>query len=223
MSIKKIFNNQSSNNNYAGSLRRSSAAFIDVAIVFFFRVIVMQILGSLWINPKIVSFLQEFQETFGTQTPKDTREHIEFIIHHSIFISVIIFYLIVVLVGAIYHAYLNSSAWNGTIGKRLMKITIAKESDQQLLPITLVRGFAHYFLSILPFVFILYLISFQARNNLTFFQTITYSELNLFLGIIFVFWLQIHLFVRKKTTAYDMICKTVLINNKTTAKWPWSK
>jgi hypothetical protein len=49
------------------------------------------------------------------------------------------------------------------------------------------------------------------------------SDLNIFLGIVFVLWVQIHLFTKNKVTAYDMITNVVAINGRNSAKWPWSK
>lgn len=220
MNIEKFFNKNPQDKKFAGSFRRGTAAAIDVWIVLFLRIFTMQFLGSIWINKAVTDFMLEFQTQFGTETIKNTRDHLDFIINNRIFYYGLIFYAIVIFVGAIYHAYLNSSGWQGTIGKRLMKIMIVKESGSK---ITFGTGMWHYFLSVLPFVFILYLISYQLRTNLTFFQTVTASETNVFLGIAFIIWVQIHLFTKKKSTAYDMICKTVLVNGKTEAKWPWSK
>ncbi len=216
--LKQSFIKVSEEEKYASSFRRSSAAMIDMWIVLFLRIIVMQVLGRLWINQEIINFMEEFSQRFGTETPKNVPEHIDFIIHHRIFVYALIFYAIVILVGTFYHAYLNSSNWQATIGKRLMKIVIVKENDVK---ISFKLGFAHYFLSILPFAFILYLLSYQVQNHLNFYQAITASELNVFLGLAFIIWVQIHLFTKKKTTAYDMICKTVLINGKTDKKFPW--
>jgi uncharacterized RDD family membrane protein YckC len=206
--------------NYATSMRRSTAISIDIWIVMILRVIVMQLLGTFWLNNEVINFIKAFNERFGTETPKNVPEHIDFIIHHRIFFCALVFYSIIILIGAIYHAYLNSSAWQGTVGKRLTKIMIVKDNDSK---ITFGCGLGHYFLSILPFAYILYLVSYQLRNNLTFFHAITASEMHVFLGFLFIIWVQIHLFTKKKTTAYDMICKTVFINGKTAAKWPWSK
>jgi uncharacterized RDD family membrane protein YckC len=218
MSIKIL--KSAKDEKYAGSFKRSGAATIDMWIVLFLRVLVMQFLGAIWLNPAIIKFMEEFKEHFGTETIKNTREHIDFVINSRVFIYGLIFYSIVILVGALYHAFLNSSAWKGTIGKRLMKITIVEESGEK---ISFYKGLAHYFLSVLPFVYILYLISFQVRSGLDFYQTIMSSEINVFLGILFLLWVQIHLFTKKKTTAYDLICRTVLVKEKTAVKWPWSK
>lgn len=215
-----IFKKDVEDKKYANAYRRSLAAGIDIWIVLFMRVFVMQLLGILWINQAVMNFMEEFRETFGTEVIKNTPEHIDFVIHHRIFIYALIFYALVILVGTFYHACLNSSAWQGTIGKRLMKILITKEDGA---PLTLNRGIAHYFLSVLPFAYLLFLVSFQVKNNLTFYQAVTASELNIFLGVMFVAWVQVHLFTKRKTTAYDLICDTVLVNGKTSAKWPWSK
>jgi len=180
----------------------------------------MNLLGKFWLEKKFITFRADFIAQFGTETPKNTTEHVNFVIHSEAFICTVIFALIVILVGAFYHAYFNSSAWQGTVGKRLMKIIIVKENEEK---ISFWRATSHYTLSILPFVFIAYLIGYKVSHQIPFFQTITASEFNIFLSIIFAGWIQIHLFTKKKTTAYDLICSTLLINGKTAAKFPWSK
>lgn len=221
MSIKEFLKNPYKDNKYASSFKRGNASMIDVLVVLFLRIIVIQLLGKLWLNGAIINFIKEFYDRFGTETPKNNPEHINFIIHNRIFFYGIAFYLIIILIGAFYHALLNSSTWQATIGKRLMGIVIVKEADESR--ISLLRGLSHYFLSVLPFVFIFYLVSYQAQNHLTFYQTIVASEINVFFGITFMLWVQIHLFTKKKNTAYDMICQTVLIKGRTATKFPWSK
>jgi len=221
MNIKNFFKKKEQEKEiYVTSFRRSFAASIDMWLVLFLRVLVMQTLGSLWFNAAIINFMAEFNEHFGTETIKNTREHIDFIIHNRIFFYSLLFYAIVIFVGALYHSYLNSSVWRGTIGKRVMKIIMEKEDGEK---ISFSTGLWHYFLSILPFAFIIYLVSYQVRNKLSFFQAVTSSEFNVFLGIAFLMWTQIHLFTKRKTTAYDLICKTIFINGRTAAKWPWSQ
>lgn len=215
-----IFKKKTTDEKYVGASKRGLAVTIDVWIVLTLRIIVIQTLGKIWMEPQLVKFFKEFSDTFGTETVKDTPEHINFIINHSIFIHALVFYFIVLMVGAIYHAYLNSSMWQGTVGKRLTKIIMTKENGEK---ISFKRGLLHYFLSLLPFVFLIYLMNFQIRNEFTFYQALTASDLNIFLGLIFVLWVQIHLFTKKRTTAYDMICNTIVVNGKTSAKWPWSK
>jgi uncharacterized RDD family membrane protein YckC len=207
---------------YATSFRRSTAVIIDASIVTIVRAVVMQILGMLWLSYEVVNFQKQFNEKFGTETIKNVPEHIDFIIHHRIFFCSLIFYAIIIFIGTVYHAYLNSSAWQGTIGKRLTKIMISQDNDDNS-KIGFSCGMAHYFLSILPLAFIIYLISFQISRNLTFFQAVTASEAHVFLSISLVIWVQIQLFTKKKTTAYDTICRVIFINGKTSAKWPWSK
>lgn len=228
MSINKIFSKDKSDKNekeiYASSWNRSTAAAIDITITLFLRVFVAQAIGIIYINQALKNFLYDFTTHFGTDFVKDNPEHINFILHHPIFPLIIVFYALVIFVGAAYHAAFNSSAWEATIGKRIMKIAIVRPGgDYSFERITFMRALSHYFLSVLPFVFIIYILSYQLSRQLTFFQAITASELNLFLGILFIFWVQIHLFTKKKTTAYDLICETILINRKTAAKFPWGK
>jgi uncharacterized RDD family membrane protein YckC len=220
MNIKNFLKKEDINQKYASSFRRTTAAMIDIWIVLFLRVLIMQALVTLWLNSAIINFMKDFSDNFGTETIKNTPQHLEFVTHHRIFFYSLIFYGIIVLVGTFYHALLNSSSWQGTIGKRLMKILMVEESDQK---ISFKKALAHYFLSVLPFIFVLYLVSYKVLHNINFYQTVTASELNVFFGIVFVIWMQAHLFTKKKTTAYDIICKTTLIDGKTSAKFPWTK
>jgi hypothetical protein len=63
---------------YASSFRRSTAATIDIWLVLLLRVAFMQTLGTLWLNSEILKFIQEFNEKFGTESIKNTPEHIDF-------------------------------------------------------------------------------------------------------------------------------------------------
>jgi uncharacterized RDD family membrane protein YckC len=208
-------------NNYPSSLRRAAAATIDIWIVLMLRVILMQFLGSVWLNSAIAEFLIEFENKFGTKVIKDTSEHLNFIIHHKVFIYTLLFYVIIIMVGAVYHAYLNSSKWQATVGKRAMKILVVNSSNKN--PISLAKGFAHYALSVAPFAYVMYIASYKLRYDITFFEAIMRNEANILFGIIFVLWIQIHAFLKKKTTIYDLICKVIFINGKTESKKPWKK
>ncbi|MBU6141116.1 MAG: RDD family protein [Proteobacteria bacterium] len=205
---------------YSNTFRRGAAAMIDVWITLFLRAFVAQIIGSLWLNNKMIEFLTDFKNEFGTETPKNVPEHLNFILHHQIFYYMLIFYSLIIAIGMIYHSYLNSSAWHGTIGKRMMKIMILRKND---LPITFGRGLLHYILSTLPFVFLFYLLSYQIHYEINLYQAISSSNFNIFLSIVFVMWVQIQIFTKTKVTAYDMIANTVVINGKSGARWPWSK
>ncbi|MBP7709792.1 MAG: RDD family protein [Rickettsiales bacterium] len=222
MNISKLFEKlaKPTEAKYVKASRRGFASAIDFWIVLLLRVVALQILGKLWFEKKILILREDFIAKFGTEVPKKTPEHLNFIIHSDAFLCAAIIVLIIVLIGAFYHSYFNSSAWQGTIGKRLMKILIVKEDEEK---ISFSRASAHYFLSILPLIFIAYLLSYKARYQVTFFQAITASEFNIFLAIVLAGWLQIHLFTKKKTTAYDLICGTILINGKSDKKFPWSK
>ncbi len=167
----------------------------------------------------MLQFVEAFQNEFGTDSPKNNPEHINFIIHHPIFFYMIAFYAIILMIGAVYHSYLNSSAWCGTFGKRAMKIMILRKNE---LTLTFGRGLIHYFLSIMPFIFIFYIVGYQAKYQIGLFDALS-SGFNMIFGIVFVLWIQIQIFTKNKTTAYDLIANTVLVNGKTAAKWPWSK
>lgn len=202
------------------STRRSIASAIDTAIVLMIRIFFVETLGRMWIEPILLKFNNDFKEKFGTQTPKRTPEHIEFMYQSDLFSHLLMLFFCVLMIGTIYHSYLNSSAWRATIGKRLMKIAIVKNN---LMALSFKRALLHYFLSIIPFFYIFYIFSYQMKYNIELYQAITASFENILFGIVFMLWIQIHLFTKNKTTAYDLICNTVFINKVFDAKKPWSK
>ncbi len=204
---------------YAGTFKRSCAMGIDVTLVLFLRVFVAQILGVLFFNRIIQNFLLDFQQHFGTEFIKGNAEHMSYIFHHSAFYYILLLYFIIILVGAIYHSYLNSSAWQGTVGKRLLNIVMVNEEGKR---IRFSTAMSHYFLSILPFIYVIYIALFQAANQISFFDAITANNNNILFGMVFIVWVQMQAFTKRKTTAYDLICKTSFIEGKTSAKYPWN-
>lgn len=212
--------NKNENSIYASTTKRGTAAMIDVWIVLFLRIASMQIMGVLWMNEMIIKFSKEFEAAFGTQEVKNTPEHINFIINHVIFANALFFYFVVIIVGAIYHAYLNSSKWQATIGKRIMKIIITTKTETR---ISFKRGILHYFLAVLPFVYLTYIMIYQLQNDTGITGAIMGTPVNLILAIVFILWLQIQAFSPRKTTAYDLICNITYLNGKTEFKKPWSK
>ena len=205
---------------YVSSFKRGTALSIDMLIVMFFSVVVAQILGTLWINNVIEKFVIDFREHFGTEVISNNTEHLEFIVAHPAFKQMIVFYFLVIMVGLLYHSLLNASRWEATIGKRAMNIKIVKDDYSK---INFGIALLHYILSILPVVYILCIFALMINNHLTLFHAITHSTLTMLLGFAAILWVQIHSFTKRKTTAYDLICKVVFIHGKTAAKLPWSK
>lgn len=202
---------------YAGSFQRSSAVFIDVFISGFLRIIVAQIMGNLWFNSQIISFISDFKTKFGTDIIGKNPEHIEYLMHHSIIKSTIIFYLIILLIGALYHAFFNSSSWSATIGKRIMGIILIKSEGRKL---SFLEALGNYFLSLFPWVFMIYIAGFQNLNGLTIFKAITANLFNILFGLVTLIWIQIHMITKRKVLAQDLICKTVMIEGRVGGKFP---
>ncbi len=204
---------------YAGSFRRSMASMIDVFIVAFLRVIAAQFLGMIWLQGVLINLASDYSLYFGTDVIR-TDENLLYIVNHDGFKDIIAFFVIIFLIGAFYHAYLNSSSWKATIGKRLFGIIILNRKYDK---IGILRGFCHYFLSLLPVVIILYLVGYQVANGINIVQAVSSNIFNIFLAFCAVMWVNIHVFSNKKTTAYDLICRTLLLEGKSIAKTPWQK
>jgi len=206
---------------YISSFRRGAAAAIDVLIVAFLRILFAQINGILWFNAQILQFMDEFETKFGTRIIGHSPEHVEFLIHHSIVKTTIIFYLMIVLVGAFYHALLNSSSWSATLGKRIMNVVLIKNEGKRM---SILNGFSHYFLSIVPWIFMIYIMIYQGYHGVTIYQAISGSIFNLIFGILSATWINIHFITKKKITIQDMIMETTMADGRIGGPYPsWSK
>lgn len=193
---------------YAGSFRRSFASAIDMVISNFIRVIVATGLGTLWFGKKVAEFQDAFKEKFGVEIIGRNQEQVEFFIHHPVFKSALLFFFIIFLSGALYYIILNASLWHATIGKKLMKIIVIKNDGEKL---TLLESIAYYLLSLVPWLFIFHILIYQLVNNVNIYNAIVHNTFNLIFGLITLMWLQIHLITKKKTTAHDLICNTIVV------------
>lgn len=205
---------------YVSSFRRASAAAIDILVVAFLRILFAQINGILWFNDQVLKFTDEFKNKFGTEIIGRSPEHIEFLIHHSIVKSTIVFYIMIVLVGAFYHALLNSSSWCATLGKRIMNIILVKNEGKRM---SILNGFGHYFLSIVPWIFMIYIMIYQSYHGTTIYESISGNIFNLIFGIISATWININFITKKKITIQDIVMGTTMADGKIGGSYPsWS-
>lgn len=205
---------------YATLFQRSIATGVDILIVVVIRFLFMATLGELWLKNEIAKFQEDFALKFGGEFFQQNPEHVQYFMNHKIFIYTIIFYSLVILLGACYYAYFHSSNWQATIGKRLMKIILIKNNN---LPISFKRGLLYYFLSILPYIYVAYMVSFALKYNFTIVNAISANFFNILATLLFICWTQSYYFTKRKTTMYDLICNTNVIEGKIDQKFPWKK
>ena len=78
-----------------GTFKRGVASAIDSVIVLFARIFFIETIGRAWAEPSLIKFSQEFKDKFGTETPKNTPDHLDFIYNHEVFTKfMILFFLI---------------------------------------------------------------------------------------------------------------------------------
>ena len=204
--------NQNSDPKYAGSLSRFFANTIDILIANIIRMIVFSILGNLLIKKNIATFWIDFKDKFNSNFIGNNPERIRFLVEHQIFKIILISLLLVFISGTLYYILFNCSKWQATIGKRLMKIIIVKDDNQRL---TLMESTSHYLLSIVPWFFVFYIFAYQVIHKTSIYEAISGNVFNLIFGLVTLAWLQINLITKKRTTAADLICKTIVINKIT--------
>jgi uncharacterized RDD family membrane protein YckC len=195
---------------FAGSFRRGAAAAIDMFIANIIRMILFAIMGELWMKPQLVNFWAEFKAKFDSDIIGNDPEKIHFLIESPLFKNSLIFCFIVFASGALYYILLNQSKWRATFGKKLMKIIIINNDGEKL---TFFQSLSHYLLSIIPWFFIFYIFSYQMMHGVNIYKAITENMFNLVFGLITLAWLQVHLITKRKTTAPDLLCQTIVVRS----------
>lgn len=202
--------NQETEFKYAGSFRRSAAAAIDMFIANLIRMFFFAILGELWIKKLLINFWADFKTKFNSDIIGNDPEKIQFLIANPLFKSTLLFCFIVFISGALYYIILNQSKWRATVGKKLMKIIIINKNGEKL---TFLESLSHYLLSIVPWLFVFYIFTYQMMHGINLYKAITENIFNLIFGLITLAWLQVHMVTKKKTTAADLICKTIVVGD----------
>ncbi|MCE2687028.1 MAG: RDD family protein [Rickettsiales bacterium] len=192
--------------NYASLLKRGISATIDAIIVMSIRIAIIQIFWIIIGINLATKFILEFKEKFGAESIR-SKDHLVFLMNHNFFIFIILMALIFFAVGLVYYSFFNSSKWQATIGKKIMGIKIIRIDNKK---ITLLFALFYYILSLLPFLFPLYFLTYESFNrinkiNVNFFD----NFFNVILAILSVVWIQISILNKKKLTVSDMICKII--------------
>lgn len=202
---------------YIHPFLRSGSAIIDMFIVAFLRIIFAQIVGIIWVNRKIIEFHHQFNEKFGVPFSNMNQDHVMFLVGHEVVKVIIIFFLLIVLVGALYYAFLNSSSWSATIGKRLFNIVLVKDEGKAL---SFFQAFWHYFLSLIPWIFVFYILIYQAREGVTIYQAFSGNIFNFIIGVLALAWFQISVFMKRKNTIQDIIMGCCMVRGRVGGKIP---
>jgi uncharacterized RDD family membrane protein YckC len=206
--------------NYATPMKRSISGIIDCFIVLFLRACFLQFMSNFFVENFLNDFIAEFENKFGTRTPKGTTEHVEFIMNHSIFIYSIIIIFITILIGAIYHAYLNSSQWQATIGKRIAGIMVVGTNGEK---ISFFTGIFHYFLTLTPIFFVAFIFIYATINKLEIYEIFTKNHILTILGLFFLIASHANSFNKKKINFFDYLMKIEFHLGRTESKTPWTK
>ena len=205
---------------YATSMRRSLAGVVDCILVLFLRAFFLQVLNNIFFQKLLLNFLDDFEKNFGTRVPKGTPEHVQFAMHHSIFIYSLIIIFLTILIGAIYHAYFNSSSWQATIGKRIAKVITTNNNSEK---VSFINGIYHYFLTLIPVIFILFAFIYSQKNGYTIFEAFTKNHILTILGLLVLIATHAGPLNKKKINFFDYLMKFEFHVGRTEQKMPWTK
>ncbi len=206
--------------NYAKATSKSLAGLIDFFIVLFLRACFLQILNDFYLSKLFYNFLNDFEKTFGTREPKGTNEHINFIMHHDIFIYSLILIFLTILIGTIYYSYLNSSSWQATIGKRIAKIIVVDKNSER---ISFSTAIYHYFLGLTPYIFIGFVLVNSHKYKYNIYEAFSKNHMLTIVGFLILLASHANIFSKKKINFFDYLLKIEFHRGKTLSKTPWSK
>ena len=204
---------------YASVFKRSLSSTIDILIVMMIRGLALQLIGNIFFLNTVQDFYLDFEEKFGTKTPKATPEHMEFIYSHPVFLQGISILVFIILVGAFYYAYFYSSKWQASIGKRIFNIKIVDKNDQKKIKFS--DGFYYYFLTIIPYFFILILFIYISKNKISIYQLFSEVWGFTFFGILILFAVNMSSFNKKRINFFDYLMDFEFHYGKTKSKYPW--
>jgi uncharacterized RDD family membrane protein YckC len=136
--------------NQLATINKSFATMLDFILILPIRIFIV----SVYLQPKITIFLQDFSAKFGSEIKEQTPEHLQFFAQHPIYLQLIFGIFIFISLGAIYNVYFHSSNWQATIGKRLLKIIVNNKNNQK---ISILHSLKYYFISNLGIIYATFL------------------------------------------------------------------
>lgn len=207
-------------NIYPSPYKRSLCGMIDLMLVMFLRGVFLQAVHTFWFQEKILNFLNDFEQKFGTRTPKGTPEHIEFIQNHEFIYHSFILILITIMIGAVYYSYFNSSKWQATIGRRVFGIIVTDKNGNK---VKFMDAFYHYLLSIIPYIYVFYVIIYSKKNDFDIYSTFINNKILALIGIFILFATHMNSFNAKKINLFDYLMDMEIISHRTKYKFPWGK
>ena len=202
----------------AGPLRRSAATAIDILIVFIIRAFLIQIISFFWLSKRMLQLASDFKNYFNSEVI-DSQEKLQFIQNHPVFGDIIITLICVLVIGSLYHAYLNSSSYHATIGKRLMKVEILNLNYSKL---SFFKAFVIYYFSLLPVIFAAYMMMYTAQMEIKLIQALFANTYNTIFTLSVLALSASFSSGLRKQMGFDIVSKIVYLNNKTDKKYPWN-
>ncbi len=214
MSIKDIDYDEIAD---AGAFRRSFATMIDIFIVFFVRMFFAQILASFWLSDRLALLAQDYKNFFDTEVI-DSPDKVAFIQSHPVFDDILIFIAILTVIGSIYYAYLHSSNYHATIGKRLMKVEVLNLDYSK---ISFFKAFLIYYFSLVPIIYATYILSYTYSAKVSLMAGMFHNIYNIIFTLIIIALSATFSSGLRRHMGFDIVLKIVYLNNKTDSKYPW--
>ena len=210
------FNQHNLLKNQLASINKSFATMLDFILILPIRMFII----SIYLQPKIAIFSQDFYAKFGNEIKKQTPEHLQFFAQHPFYGQFIFAIFVFIGLGAIYNVYFHNSNWQATIGKRLLKIIVNNKNGQK---ISILHSLKYYFISNLGILYTVFLLIHLAKYKLDIYQLITGNLYFLVGGLFLIFSFYYGLFSKQKLSFLDLLADVRFQSGRTNFKLPWSK
>jgi len=214
--LLQSFNQNNLLKNQLTHINKTFAGMIDFLLILPLRIAIV----SIYLQPKINVFLQDFSAKFGNKITEETPEHLQFFAQHPIYGQMFLAIFIFIGIGLIYNIYFHSSNWQATIGKRLLKIIVNNKNNQKL---TILHSIKYYFINNLSIIYATFLFINLAKSKSNIYQIITGNIYFLAGGAFLIFSFYYGLFSKQKLSFLDLLADTRFASGRTNYKFPWSK
>lgn len=199
---------ESNNLSYAPIRSRFLAFIIDFSIVYFVRILYIQLSFLLYFQNDLNLFLIEYEKLYGKISSISDIE-LQFFLNSNLFGEILFFVSSLFFVGTVYNIIFLLTKWSSTIGQKLLGIHITSSNGNKL---NLLQIISRSILIVMPYYIFFILFLLYTLNTLTNNNTVM-QDLLLIYGVAYICWYDMIFFTKDKILFHDLLTKTRVVIN----------
>lgn len=208
LSSNKVISSQVS------GLKQTITTLIDFIIILPIRILAI----SIYFQPRINIFAQDFRQKFGNINISNNPEHINFLINHQIVYQLLNTIFIFIVIGIIYNILFYLSNWQATIGKRLFHIMVANKNGNK---IGFINAFFYYFANNLNIIYVTLILFYSYNRKIGILEAVLSNIWIISLGLFLLASFYYSIFSKNKSSLIDVLCNVYFTKGKTNYKYPF--